>query len=165
MPIYVEWKWVERTKSFLVIFHFYDDYSTPNLRMKMKRLERPNVRHGGWMSDMPVLKDISDEHAEYKPMMTWAPSHVELGLLSELLRYANLIDGLSEVEKRTLRPLLEVRRYVKKDKVLYEMDVELLKFKIPSFLSSKTRGKPYVCFELCLGYVDYLKKVLKPYIS
>jgi hypothetical protein len=34
MPVFVEWRWREKTKSFLLIFHFYDDFSRTNLRIK-----------------------------------------------------------------------------------------------------------------------------------
>jgi hypothetical protein len=40
--------------------------------------------------------------------MTWAPSHIELGMLSELLMYANIIGGLSETARKELRKKLEV---------------------------------------------------------
>jgi hypothetical protein len=34
MPIFVQWKWDETRKSFLVVFHFYNDFSKPNLRIR-----------------------------------------------------------------------------------------------------------------------------------
>jgi len=89
MPILVQWKWVEKAKSFLVIFHFFDDYSNPNLRIQKKS--------GLWERIYP----------QKEAWMTWAPSHVELGMLGELLRYANIVDGLKESEKRELRDVLE----------------------------------------------------------
>jgi len=89
MPILVQWKWVERTTSFLVIFHFFDDYSNPNLRIQKK---------SGTMEGFYPQKEA---------WMTWAPSHVELGMLRELLRYANIVGGLKESEKRKLRDILE----------------------------------------------------------
>lgn len=79
MPVCVQWKWINRTKSFLVIFHFIDDSSRPNLRMSK----------------------------EYSNLMTWAPSHVELGLLSEILKFANIINGLSASQKSELKYKLQ----------------------------------------------------------
>ena len=63
-----------------MIFHFHDDYSKPNIRFKKK---------------------FKDGRFEFeRPTITWAPSHPELGLLSELLSYANIINVLKETEKR-----------------------------------------------------------------
>jgi len=152
MPTLVQWKWVERTKSFLVIFHFFDDYSKPNLRMKR----------------------IKSYKIKCQALMTWAPSHVELGLLSEVLRYANIVDGLDEAVKRKLREKLEMIKVNKK-----EFDFEAIEE-----VSSITRWEgllhlivaepedkslPYVpdstCVGLCPEYIDYLKKVLKRYLN
>jgi hypothetical protein len=80
---------MERTKSFLVIFHLYDDRSEPNIRL--------------------MKKTFKDEMSEFeRPTITWAPSHLESGLLGELLSYANIINGLKEGGKRELRRDLEV---------------------------------------------------------
>ena len=126
MPVFVEWEWKEQTKSFLMIFTFYDDFSKPNLRlrkMKVRRTSHPKY-------DPP-----------FKPVTTWAPSHLELGLLSEILAYANLINGLKLTEKRKLRDKLEGR------KTVYD-------------------GNEYTLLcHLCPEYIDYLKKKLKPYIT
>ena len=81
--------WNEQ-KLFLVIFHFIDDFSEPNLRMSK----------------------------EYDNLMTWAPSHVELGLLGEILRYANIIDGLRETEKKELKYKLQGVKKVGKNGVI-----------------------------------------------
>lgn len=75
MPTLVQWKWKERTRSFLVIFHFYDDYSKPNTRFKKRKFK--------------------DKKFEFeRPTITWSPSHPELGLLSEppeLCRYKTIL--------------------------------------------------------------------------
>jgi hypothetical protein len=39
MPVFVEWRWQELTKTFLVIFLFNDDFSTPNVRVNKSVLE------------------------------------------------------------------------------------------------------------------------------
>ena len=166
MPILVQWKWKERTKSFLVIFHFYDDYSKPNLRTKKRKFKG---------------KGVEFERAT----ITWAPSHLELGLLSELLSYANIINGLKETEKRALRRDLEIA--VKGNKYLHlywdpikdllKLPNKVLLFEGPNkvlFLGHtiiKQYEKEIVekdflfCIELCPEYIDYLKKTLKPYLK
>jgi hypothetical protein len=132
----VQWKWMKRTKSFLVIFHFVDDFSEPNLRMSR----------------------------EYANLMTWAPSHVELGLLGEILRYANIIDGLSATEKLALRYKLQgVKKFGGGGVARYVVVPDLKGSKEVVF---EGKGKePYFCPLLCPEYIDYLKEVLKPYIS
>ena len=167
MPIFVQWKWKERTKSFLVIFHFYDDFSKPNLRMKMKKYEKPRLSSGGWTRGLPVVKgDL--EYVKDIPVMTWAPSHPELGFLSELLSYANIIDGLSLSEKRILRPMLEpkiniIREEGKVD-VEYEMDLDVVR-STSSYITGMSRGKPYCGFELRFEYIEFLRKLLEPYLK
>ena len=154
MPILVQWKWVERTKSFLVIFHFFDDYSQPNLRM------------GEFKSDT----------IRVKALMTWAPSHVELGLLSEILRYANVIGGQNVIEKRELREKLELTTPEKSDVVkmfshddILEATSSMEKGLIHLILLQPRKGMPITGAEtavkLCPEYIDYLKKVLKPYTT
>ena len=167
MPVLVQWKWMERTKSFLVIFHFYDDYSKPNIRFKKKKFK--------------------DEKVEFeRPTITWAPSHPELGLLSELLSYANMINGLKETEKRELRRDLEIavverngilRLYWAPIKDLLQLTGKVLIFEAPDFAlflsrpiletykKEKIEKDSLFCIELCPEYIDYLRKMLKPYIS
>jgi len=178
MPILVQWKWNERTKSFLVIFHFYDDYSKPNIRLKKKTFK--------------------DEGVEFeRPTITWAPSHPELGLLSELLSYANIINGLKEAKKRELRTDLEiavdeeeehVRLYWYPIRVLLKLQNKVLLFETPDncifIRQAEWMGEPteprlygesyekkikgpdwFFCVELCPKYIDYLKTVLKPYLK
>ena len=99
MPVFVEWQWKERTKSFLVIFHFYDDFSRPNLRIK--KYEK------GHLIVLTPNKAIVPKEA----WMTWAPSHPDLALLTELLSYANIVNGLKEFEKRDLRTKLGAVRW------------------------------------------------------
>ena len=140
MPIFVQWKWKERTKSFLVIFHFFDDYSNPNLRIK----------------DRTGLFDYY--RPRKKAWMSWAPSHVELGLLGELLRYANIVDGLKESEKRELRNALEGKSA--------ECIDDLWKgylYRVGKRWALGSKFDPYFLVELCPEYVDYLKNLLKKY--
>lgn len=142
MPIYVQWDWQEKTKTFLVIFHFFDDFSDPNLRIK--RQEK-------------VFK-VMRFKPECKAWMTWAPSHVELGLMGELLRYANIVDGLSECIKRKLRNLLESSP---DDSVTLQLE---LMHRLPSSKHVFQEVGTALCVQLCQEYIDYLKEILKPYI-
>jgi hypothetical protein len=162
MPILVQWKWEERTKSFLVVFHFYDDFSKPNLRMRVYKA--PKVRA--------------------KAVLTWAPSHVELGLLSDILRYANIIDGLDEAVKRKLREKLELLEMNGSTLCDWETFKEL-QSALPEdsvveiSLIAKKGIHPYIETELgrlppierietavilCPEYIDYLRKVLNSYL-
>lgn len=77
MPILVQWKWKENTKIFLVIFHFYDDFSKPNLRFKGRQLKRYDPVSKQFLS-LPSRKYGKD--SIMKSIMTWAPSHRELAL-------------------------------------------------------------------------------------
>lgn len=167
MPIFVQWKWQERTETFLVIFHFYDDYSKPNIRFKKK---------------------FKDESLEFeRPTITWAPSHPELGLLSELLTYANIINGLKEMKKRELRTDLEIAVEGNGKLRLYKAPIENLLQQLPNkkllfeappfaiFFFSHNHVEVYdkkkidkdslFCIELCPEYIDYLKETLAPYLK
>jgi len=171
MPIMVQWEWQELTKSFLVIFHFYDDFIKTNVRLKK----------------MKFKNDLNARSEFERPTITWAPSHPELGLLSELLSYANIINGFKEGRKRKLRKDLEVavKGEVKGENRLYwkpiqsmlsEMPNKLLIFEKPDYVmfirSDFVNGIKKViekkdftfCVELCTAYINYLKKVLNPYL-
>jgi len=141
MPIFARWKWQEKTKSYLLIFRFIDDFSKPNLRIKT-------------------------HPKSHKAYVTWAPTHIELGLLSELLGYANIINGFSETAKRELRKKLEV---IYTDRDTNHMNEETL------FQLDQIPDKPhtiYVSFKkwelwiyVCPEYIDHLKKLLKSYLT
>jgi hypothetical protein len=149
MPVFVEWRWQEKTKSFLVIFHFYDDFSKPNLRIR--RYEKDNR----------VIFDLSrgEDIWTLEAWMSWAPSHVETAMLSELLSYANIINGLGEPSKRQLiNPLtgkggkgMNIVQKVGLDKRIVWL--------------TEDSGLSYAGFEICPIYVDYLREILKPYLK
>ena len=170
MPVFVEWKWKEKTKTFLVIFHFYDDFSKSNLRIK--KYEK------GHLLMLTPNKAIDP----MKAWMTWAPSHPDLALLTELLSYANIVNGLKEFEKRDLRTKLGTARWEHVDGelgvVIYSphMQNEMVEDKKTAIYSEKPDNhseKPahstevplHVCAELCPEYIDYLKRILKPYLK
>lgn len=176
MPILVQWKWIEKTKSFLVIFHFYDDYSKPNLRLKKRKLVGfdPHTRQFlNYPIDEKRDRPLPIEAA--RPIMTWAPSHREMALLSDLLHYSNIIGGLSEDARRDLRYDLEIT-VVEKDleKDEFAIDEKRLadldrRFPNPCVFLGFDRNKEgiygaFFCIELCPAYIDYLREVLKPYL-
>jgi len=120
---------------------------------------------------MLIPEDLMAIFEGQKSITTWAPSHIELGMLSELLRYANVIDGLSEAKKRELRRNLELigeqdRHLTYDDDSLTKIS-EVLKNKM--FVLGSEFGQNKVgyslCVELCPEYFDYLKEILKPYLK
>jgi hypothetical protein len=163
MPVFVEWEWQERFKSFLVIFHFYDDFSRSDLRVRKYEKGRLFMaRHSKVLSAK-------------KAWMTWAPSDPELALLTELLRYANRINSLKEFEKGELRAKLEGVRKGGYNPETVEYDADLViadTSEIPKeigedklhFIYKEKDEREFdlcLCVELCQEYIDYLKKLLK----
>jgi hypothetical protein len=145
MPIFVEWKWQENTRSFIVIFHFIDDYTKSNLRI---------TKTGFWVD---ILKEKSVRN---KAWMTWAPSHVELAMLADLLHIANIVDGLQDSIKRKLRRFLDGSwQTTEEAKEWLQVFPEGVKAWIPP-----TEDLPLVA-QLCEEYIEYLNKVVKPYIN
>jgi hypothetical protein len=163
MPVFVEWKWQERFKSFLVIFHFYDDFSRPDLRVKKYEKGRLFMaRHSKVLSAK-------------KAWMTWTLSHPELALLTELLSCANRINSLKEFEKGELRAKLEgVRKggyapeteeydadqvIADESEILREIGKDKLRF---IYIEKDEPGLDLrLCVELCQEYIDYLKKTIE----
>ena len=168
MPIFVQWKWQEKTNSFLVIFHLYDDYSRTNLRL--------------------IKKTLSDGESEWeRSTITWAPSHLELGLLNELLCYANIVNGFKEVKKRELRKDLEIAVDEGKEHAtlcwksidnLLESGNRLMMFETPfvgwitkrpervqAYVQMKEGKDSFFCAELCPEYIEYLKKAMSRYLT
>jgi hypothetical protein len=187
MPIFVQWKWQKKSKTFLVIFHFYDDFSKANLRRVKKKLIGSHYFYYFLPIEVTMSKEMrektwkgTDVEIE-KSMMTWAPSHTELGLLGDILRYANMIDGLNESTKTQLRYDLEVmvnvglnigtNSVIKVDEDrlddLFERFPNKGKCIFLSHEKDKDEDGRYVthcCIELCPEYIDYLKEILKPYL-
>ena len=163
MPVYVQWKWEEKTKTYLVIFHFLDTFDKPNLRMKnVPRIDfkrSPNKIHLAPPKPTPI--------------MTWAPSHPELGLLSEVLSYANIINGLDYGKKREIKDWLEGEAFFlklvhpkKNKKITFLCSVTNLELLKASELCnimpySEEEERYYRCFKLTPEYIDYIKKGLK----
>ena len=115
MPVFVRWQWKEKTKTYLVIFYFFDDKSRENIRFRFKVITRC-----GELTQVEEPKN--NPEVQCQPLMTWAPTHLEIALLGDVLRYANIIDGLGITEKRKLRDNLEIQS---SEKDPYIIDAEL----------------------------------------
>jgi len=176
MPVFVEWKWIESTKSFLVVFHFYDDFSKPNLRIKKCEKGTPGTpsMFTTFAPDAPSPSDIIQAR---KAWMTWAPSHSELALLMELLSYANIINGLKETEKRKLKFELQGRKAlilhgVPEDEINAAVSPVDAWVQVGVGKKAVTYFEPEVgpevlhfCIELCSEYIDYLRFLLELYLK
>ena len=168
MPVFVQWKWIERTDSLLTIFHFYDDYSKPNLRLL--KLDK-DIRAFSYSPkrDLEVKKD----------WISWAPSHPEMALLMQLLSYANIINGLKQSKKKKLFFELEGREDIYK-----VAPQEVVSKMAEPYIVGKKIGKDkkviqyidlrgevdgfcpvYTCVELCPEYIDFLGDKLKSYLK
>ena len=172
MPIFVQWKWQEKTKSFLVIFHFFDDYIRNNIRFRKKRFEGgKGVPAYLYFPKIHISSPFTPiEPVQFKTVMTWSPSHIELGLLSELLNYANIINGLKEDEKRKLKEKFEGRSFEGESSYLIDQlkpDVmDKGHYVLLGYEFDKGKKMKWVfCVELCAEYIDHLKKLLKPYLT
>ncbi len=180
MPILVEWKWIEKTETFLVVFHFWDDSKQQNLRMRI-------LEQGFETLALVLASDqgtfekgeentVAVETAPYyeleypktKAYLSWAPSHAQFCLLTEVLTYANLINGLKPDARRKLKlPLqgkMKKEEHKGKNEAYFLIDYDLLtmigwKKAIVSFSSQNT-----LSFEVCLEYVEYLRKLIKPHM-
>jgi len=109
---------------------------------------------------------------EKRAMLTWAPSHVETGLLSEILGYANLINGLHEIEKRGLKDKLQGTNVkweigVDQSKLARDFDNIYEQTGIENFMAKPDpETKEWeIMFELLPKYVDYLRNLLKPHLK
>jgi hypothetical protein len=172
LPILVQWEWKEKTKTFLVIFHFYDDYSKPNMRSERTRFLRgkppinPYVYF--YVTEEEFSKAVYPQRfypSKHRAVITWAPSHIELGLLQELLSYANIINGFKESVKLDLIKKL----------MFFDMPTETTskskkdmseKIHAYGYRIKKQSGEETMigCTELCIEYIEHLRETLKPYL-
>lgn len=185
MPIVVQWKWKEETKTFLVIFHIYNDYSRDNIRtaeMRFESEEEPSHKVYLYLPNkFPI--NSSDSVKYVTTVHTWAPSHFEMALLMQVLCYANIINGLKEEKKRTLRGILEWHDILSREGLFDEITHaigRLRAYALNEYIrvrkdhtvligfeskDGKTLEEPMFCVELCEEYIDYLRNVLKPYLT
>lgn len=158
MAIFVRWEWKERTKTFLVIFYFVDDRSKQNLRFRLKVLD-------DWKDCVGLEDPENNPDCPPQMIMTWAPTHLEIALLGDVLRYANIIDGLDINEKKQLRIKLELETKENDPCVLNNFEIEKLSSKVPFTIMVSLEGAEdwYICSELTPEYIEYLKKILHPF--
>ena len=99
MPILVEWKWIEKTETFLVVFHFWDDREEENLRMRIveegfETLASVLASGEGTFGEgeentvaVETAPYYQLSYPETKAYLSWAPSHAQFCLLTEVLPY------------------------------------------------------------------------------
>lgn len=175
MPIFVEWQWKEKTVTFLTVFHFWDDRQKTNLRMRIEEegfeLAAPYQENNLEEEFAPVVTMPYHQDLPYprtNAYLSWAPSHPEFCFLTELLTYANLINGMKPNLKRSLRAKLEGKATKVKDKNGHEWNKHDVHSELLHFMSKKrmavfTESKG-ISFEVCLEYLEYLRKILKPFL-
>jgi len=191
---------MERTQTFLMILHFDADGSKPNLRNEDKTFIRRKSEHNylAYTSTIPFLDTcrIGESEMEWisvknRKVTTWAPSHVEIALMAELLTYANILNGLKVENRKRLRPKLDVNSEVIEDAKLFregkiDLDNESLQSNFNSALKNQedviiaTKDQGFLqgcnynfkekkcesvfCILLTMEYLDYFKGLIKPYI-
>jgi hypothetical protein len=149
----------------IAIFHLYDDFSKPNLRLVENNEEQEVYIDYQWR------KQYKCKRAE-RSWITWAPSHIEMALLMQLLTYANIINGLKPSEKRKLWKEIEGKKRFNFEDLearLYAAPREIIKQigsdkKIMTYADPKVEDNLCTCAELCPKYIDYLRKTLRTYL-
>lgn len=164
MPVFVEWRWKEETKTFLVIFHFYDDFSRTNLRVNSTP-EKNRLTLFKFVGGDDPFDPVETKGA----WLTWSPSHVDLALVVELLTYSNIINGFKEARKRSLIEHLE---FISRRGTLNEVSGEVERadwIKIGAMhnvvgcekklATYSENGHSYAMAELCPEYIAYIKEL------
>jgi hypothetical protein len=176
MPIFVEWKWIENTQTLLVVFHFWDN-GKENLRTRMRKYDFETVAHVDYNKVAPTsdkdftsiqtLPEYGLSYPRTDTYMSWAPSHAELCLLTEVLTYANLINGLKPNNRLEVREKLHGRitSHFENGKAYQSIAIhsELLDF-MPETSIVSFADQEGVSFEIRMEYVEYLRKLIKPYM-
>jgi len=204
MPMFVHWKWDEKQQDFTAIFHFNNESTNPDPPIDRIGFEFTGIegmcgytsihsnQHSIPTSVLEVLKgNVGAKPDKIRATIAWTPSHIELALFTEILRFANAVNELKLDNKRELRDKLQlssffegiINWYKRSEEGVYEdwkdavfnysegfsnvldrlQDREVL---ISSELSSdRSRLDQFICFPVCQEYVDYLKEILKPYLE
>lgn len=175
MPVFIEWKWVEHTETFLAIFHFWDDRTKQNLRMRNEEygyetcvyIGEENVPREEYIPIVTIPAYIRSP-TKLDTYMSWAPSHAEFCLLTELLTYANLLNGLKPAVRKRIRPKLEGKALSEERKgrkyLYFLLDAELLK-KMPEGSMVSFAQQEGISFEVCYQYVEYIRKLTEPFLK
>jgi hypothetical protein len=119
MPVFIQWKWQDNTQTFLMIMHFDVDQTANNLRQKEIVFQSSGISFPvqsflpldifeKFREEYPDSDDYAKEGSKRRSVTTWAPTHVEIGLVSELLGYANIINGLKVWKRQALRNKLDI---------------------------------------------------------
>lgn len=157
MVVFIRWEWKQKTKTFLLIFYFIDDKTQENVRFRFKVVNKN-------FEPIVLLEDpTNNPDMPSQPIMTWAPSHLEIALLGDVLGYANIINGLDQREKRKLREKLEIQIKEKDPYPFESQDFDdLVRDASPSTPMIALEGADdwFFCSRLNSEYVDYLRKVM-----
>jgi hypothetical protein len=181
MPIFVEWKWMEKTQTLLAVFHFWDDRTKENLRMRIKEYAFETVPIGSSVEYKQKIKSASNQeftmiftlpeygrlYSKTSTYLSWAPSHSEFCLLTEVLTYANLINGLKPDLRKIIKEKLQGIGVSDNqceepfDHIAIDSDLLTVMPENSIISFSHQRG---LSFEVRLEYVEYLRKIIKPYM-
>jgi hypothetical protein len=164
MPVFIEWRWEKSRQSLIAIFHFYDDFSKPNLRLM-----------GSNKAIEPGICSKEELIMAERPWISWAPSHVDMALLMQMLCYANIINGLKTSEKKKLWFELEGKKHLRNkglsehELTSYAVPEEIIEqigsdIKVMAFGTPEDEYLAHTCVQLCPEYLDYLWNLLKPYL-
>jgi hypothetical protein len=178
MPIFVEWKWIVKTQTLLAVFHFWDN-GKENLRMRIKEGDFENFAYADYdkkspMSDEEFTSIITVPEASFgqsyprtNAYLSWAPSHAEFCLLTEVLTYANLINGLKPHLRLRVKEKLQGRtkKYTQDGKTYINISLHCdLLNTIPENAIISFAHQEGVSFEIRMEYIEYLRKLIKEYI-
>lgn len=181
MPILVEWKWIEKTETYLVVFHFWDDREEENLRMRVLEegfetlayvLSKYNIEDKAEILEENFVAVMTApyynlSYPRTKAYLSWAPSHAQFCLLTEVLTYANLINGLKpHIRKKLkfkLQGMLNEKMCTERNRDHFLIDYDMLS-KMGDKAIVSFSGQDYLSFEVCQEYIEYLRKLIKPYI-
>ena len=174
MPVFIEWKWIKKTETFLAVFHFWDDGTKQNLRIRAEEwgfetcvyIGEKDAPQEGFVP-ISTLPGYLREFPKFNAYLSWAPSHSEFCLLTELLTYANLLNGLKPAIRRGIRPKLEGKALTEEREgqkyIYFLLDAELLK-KMPEGTMVSFAGQEGISFEVCLQYIEYVRKLAEPFL-
>ena len=173
MPVFIEWKWMKKTETFLAVFHFWDDRTKLNLRMRNEEYCYESVCVDGEETPkegfirIDTIPAYIKNPTKFDTYLSWAPSHAEFCLLTELLTYANLLNGLKPTVRREIRSKLEGKSIIKEIEgqkyMHFLLDTELLK-KMQEESMVSFAGQEGISFEVCLQYVEYIRKLIEPFL-
>lgn len=127
-----------------------------------------NLRFRSKVVELPFMEDVENNpYSPPQPIMTWAPTHVEIALLGDVLRYANIIDGLSLLEKKKIRKKLEIQIKDENVNYVHEFEIDELTKHAPTLTILALEGERdwFFCCKLNVEYVNFLRDALQPYLD